>query len=174
MTSSANQASVPQDILQFVENALNRNGDVRLEYTVRRDWVVVPVESASHFTQEDCRQLAQAMPDSVKFIYPVPIEDLNDPPDLTRIGCGVDDFMEFDSRCTHFQYALIPDTLSFLIVCTTDDYYLVVGTKEFVEAAVGASLESAIEKFREFVDDEIWSGKKRMELLSIVKKYAAD
>ncbi|MDH4127337.1 MAG: hypothetical protein OEV44_01190 [Spirochaetota bacterium] len=56
----------------------------------------------------------------------------------------------FHWECGLFRFALFPEDLSFFILWTVDDYFLIAGEREFVESAIGSSVETAFEKFKEW------------------------
>lgn len=79
--------------------------------------------------------------------------------------------LDFDTKCSHFNFALISEDVSFVVLCTVADYYLVAGQADFVTRAVGKSIQAARQDFFEFATDSAWKDNDREYLLSICKRY---
>jgi len=78
---------------------------------------------------------------------------------------------EFSQRFGHFNFALFPEDLTFLILCTTDDYFLVCGTGEIVKDIVGKDVQEAREAFDEYASDPSWPSTVRNNLREIAETY---
>jgi hypothetical protein len=78
--------------------------------------------------------------------------------------------LDFDYQCALFNFALFSENISFVILCTVADYYLVAGQAEFVTRAVGKSLQAARRDFFKFAtawQDDVM----RKYLRSVYKRY---
>lgn len=64
---------------------------------------------------------------------------------------------------------IIPDDREFAIVCTTGDYFLVAGNKQFVESVLGKSVHQARAEFEEFATNLTWEAER---LTAVSRKYS--
>ncbi len=132
-------------------------------------WVVVPVESASHFNERDASRLESAFRlIRCPAVFALSTENAGPGwPDFTNepsvfaflLDTSKQDLLEFSRACSHFNFALIPSSRSAAISCTVYEYYLVAGPFNFVETAVGGNIAAAWERFKEFAADPMWEGK---------------
>lgn len=120
-------------------------------------WTVVPVESGSHFDDSDISRIVLAVRSTGnKELNAFLIEDASDVDSHLQFKSDIIGFQHFNLKCGHFNYAICPDDCSFLIVCTTSDYYLVAGKQEFVESVLGKSIIESRKEFDEFAKDDEW------------------
>lgn len=135
-------------------------------------WVAVPVESGMHFSAEDAVNIANAM--SMKHLAEVNAllnEDLKNISRYLRVDVSKSGIQKFGKEYGSYNYVLVPDDLSFAIICTTYDYYLICGDRRFVECALGMRIPEAMEKFRDYASDEDWRPEDNTRLLEVYEKY---
>jgi hypothetical protein len=139
-----------------------------------RRWIVVPVESGSHFDDNDAQTIAEAC-QLVRCgeCLAVATESLEEKRLCYRIQMTKSGLLAFSHECGHFNYLVFPDNVSFAILCTVKDYYLVAGSTDFVTKAVGNNVEAARSEFVEFARNEFWTVSERENLTRIAEAYAA-
>jgi len=163
----------PTGVTRFVQRALADAGNFRPEYLREHDWVVVPVESGLHFSEDDCRNISAAAKQSGTLsVCGVFMKDLSNVPGLIQIECTVKGLLTFSHQYGHFGYLLVPEQYKFAILCTLDDYYLVAGPWKFVQLAVGKAIPQAREDFEVFAGDYRSSESQRARLLAIAHRYS--
>src|SRR5438876_412904 len=101
-----------------------------------------PVESALHFNEEDAGTLSAAMR-AIGCVECLAIatEPLENFPLYYRISVSSEGLLAFSKRCGAFNFALIPESRRFAVMCTVDDYYVVGGTSDFVSKALGCRIQ---------------------------------
>lgn len=129
------------------------------------------VESASHFSPDDQVLISKAFQASgYSELVAFALEALNDIPDLFRVSSQLEGIAEFDDTTALFNYALSSEDGKCFIICTVEDYYIVCGTQEFVETAVGQDLISAQQAFVDFAQTPGFSESQRLFLLGLLQK----
>lgn len=98
------------------------------------------------------------------------LEDLQ-VPDLTVFPADRAGLVAFNREYGHFNCALLPGDRSFALVLTVDDYYLVAGDLDFVESAVGCSIERARSRFEAHAK-HAWGGADKVRLLDVASRCA--
>jgi len=68
-------------------------------------------------------------------------------------------------------FVLMPETRSFGVLCTPDDYYIVAGPHSFVRIALGSDIEEARKSFVDFGSNEGWPDATRKHFLSVASIY---
>ena len=141
-------------------------------YLISKKWEAVPVQSASHFNKKDAELLAKAAHffQTTECIA-VATEQLENMTSSYRVEMTQDGLLQFSQECAHFNFVLAPEILTFVILCTVEDYYLVAGPPEFVTRALGMSIKDAREEFLAFANDKYWSASVRKNLRSVAKRY---
>ncbi len=133
-------------------------------------WVVVPVESASHFDREQTERLSAGFAAvNCPTVFAIATEDIGHVsgpkqpgfPDTSgySLDTSPQGLWEFSELCSHFNFVLIPADRSAAVLCTVNDYYLVAGPSAFVKPAVGGDIEAAWVQFREYAADPCWDGR---------------
>jgi hypothetical protein len=116
-------------------------------------WVVVPVESASHFDADDADRLARAaVEQGCSTLHAVAAEPLESFPRCFRVAASPEGLLTFSRECAHFNFVLLPDKYAFAVLCTVYDYFLVAGPVDFARAA-GGDVEEARRRFRRFAEE---------------------
>lgn len=141
---------VPAPAAELLARALAGPGEPKADWLRASGWVAVPVESACHFEESDAEPLADALGASGQATcWAVPTEPLAEVPAAYSVVASPEGLLEFSRACAHFNFALVAQDLSGLVLCTVHDYYLVCGTPAFVRRGVG-ELREAWERFRRF------------------------
>jgi len=157
-----------QRIQSLIEDVIDKPGHFKMERLVNKGWVVVPVESHSHFNEIGAEQLSQAMRSSgYEECFAIATEPLLDFPACFRVNTSKEGLMDFSWKCSHFNFVLIPEDRGVGVLCTVYDYFLVGGKGEFVRKAVGGSIKAAREEFNELASDDWWEGR----LLEVARRY---
>jgi hypothetical protein len=128
---------------------------LNVDWLTAHNCVAVPVESACHFDWQDAEHLAQAIKlEGVSRCFAICAERLEAFPGYLSLGVTREDLLSFSEECAHFNFLLMPAELSFAVLCTVYDYFVVAGTKAFVETATGCTIAEASRRFREYADDD--------------------
>ncbi len=157
--------------LSLVATFTGQSHHLRLSFIQSRNWAVVPVESGSHFIPEDAELLSHALNSIGCFeCLAVATEPLND--DMCYwISTSKEGLFDFGKKFGFLNFALFSEDVSFIVLCTVGDYYLVAGQASFVTEAVGKSIQAARREFFEFAVDKAWPDYMREHLLSVYKRY---
>lgn len=135
-------AAVVDATFHFRESWLNESGRI-----------AVPVASGAHFARVQAELLSRVLRENAHpFCYAVASEPLRNMALHWRVPATVMGLLEFSSELGHFSFLLAPENGSFAILCTTGDYYLLGGPKEFVEAACGGDIAAAFKAFESYAD----------------------
>jgi hypothetical protein len=148
---------------------LEPHGILSAKWPATREWLAMPVESACHFDDRDAQLLAEAM---VRFggstCFAIATEQLASLPRCFRVDVSAEGLRTFSRECAHFNFVLLPACLSFAVLCTVFDYFVVAGPKSFVESAVGSTIIEAKERFFEFSS----SSEESTALIAVARYYA--
>lgn len=159
-------------LLSLVEDFAESSYHLKLSFVQSRNWAVVPVESGLHFLPEDAELISLAL-HSIQCFECVAIatEDLSESCIGYQVTTTQAGLLEFNKECAHFNFALTSEDLSFVVLCTVADYYLVAGPADFVTKTVGKDIQAAKQDFFEFATDEGWRDKIREHLLAVYRRY---
>lgn len=159
--------------MSLIEDLVDKPWHLNIEWLVRHRWAAVPVESASHFSERDAELLSEAakLLDCHKCLA-VATEPLLPEELCYRVPTTQEGLLEFSHEATALNYVLLPEDRSFSVLCTSEDYYLVAGSREFVTKAIGASIDSGREAFLKFADDQLWPEATRRRLIAVAERYA--
>ena len=157
--------------LSLMETFTDGPYHLKLSFIRSKNWAVVPVESGSHFIPEDAKLLSQALHAIKCFTcLAVATEPLND--DICyRISTSKEGLFEFGKKLGFLNFALFSEDVSFIVLCTVGDYYLIAGPADFVTEATRKSIQAARGEFFEFADKGWKNNKVREFLLSVDKRY---
>lgn len=159
--------------MALIEPVVEKPWHLRMDWLTTHKWVAVPVESASHFEERDAELLANAAVSigceecSAVATEPLLPEELCYTVPTTKKG-----FLDFSRQCFSLNYVLISEDRSFAVLCTSEDYYIVAGPRDFVIKAVGSSIETARKMFLSFADDRTWPPSERRRLVGVAERYA--
>ena len=155
----------------WARRALNRNGHFVTEFLEAQEWLVIPVESGQHFDECDVECLANAAAaQGESKLRAILLESLKGVGDHLAVDATAEGLLLFSRECAHFNYALLPENYSFAVVCTTREYFLVAGSKEFVETATGKRVVQALSDFEAFACDDSWSASDRSHLAEVLRR----
>ena len=161
----------PKDIHKLdlvIQDIIDSPGHLKVDWLINNKWIAVPVESASHFNIIDAEVISHALQTiNCEYCFAIATEPFANFPRHFQVSTTSEALLNFSKQCSHFNFVLIPEDLSFAILCTVYDYYIVTGSSKFVKQAVGGSLEVAQTKFNEFASDNCWKGR----LLEVAKRY---
>jgi hypothetical protein len=156
----------------LLDGIVKNRHDLHVEWLANKAWVAVPVESASHFDGDDARRLAAALAEAnIQECFAVATEELKGSHICYRVPATVDGLLAFSWECGSFNFALVSHDRSFVVLCTSDDYFLVAGSMAFVSRAVGGDLARARASFEQFAQDASWPAAVRDALLLVSQKY---
>ena len=143
ITDKAQEEFARSLVANFVDDT-----HISLSLIQERNWAIVPVETANHFSEEAAALLSQALHAIDCFeCFAIGIGF-----DCYRLPTSEASLIEFSDEGAHFDYALTDENLSFLIFCHFE-YLLVAGQADFVTKAIGTSIQTARREFFEFADD---------------------
>ncbi len=132
-------------------------------------WVAVPVESGYHFDNSDQERLLHAITYfATTRLFAITLEYLDASDNIIEIPLSRNGIAEFNRQYGHFNVVLFPELLNWVVICTTDDYFIVIGNQQFVEKVVGHSIEESFVEFRIFATDIHWPELVRQKLLIIL------
>lgn len=145
---------------------------LRQEYLREKGWVAVPVESAAHFDKKDAVQFAKAFASiGCVDILAVATESLGENPLCYRVKATQEGLLAFSKKFGFLNFVLMPEDLSFLILCTTSDFFIVAGPTAIVEKALGKKLAQARADFVSYASSSEWDVNDRARLLAVAKDY---
>src|SRR5258708_4268116 len=105
---------------------LESPGHLSETWLMKRGWVAVPAESALHFDDGQASLLATAMQMAgCSVCFAVAAEPLQNFPCCFRVKASQKGLLAFSRECSHFNFVLIPGDLSFVVLCTVFDYFVV-------------------------------------------------
>jgi hypothetical protein len=143
-------------------------GHLNMRWVRAHGFTAVPVESASHFDDSDAGLLGDAIQaNGETACFAIATEHLANFPrcfslEPTRAG-----LLSFSRQCAHFNFLLAPKPLSFVVLCTVYDYFIVSGSLAFVETALGCEVRIAQARFIEFATSCVESKR----LLDVARRY---
>ena len=158
---------------EWVRGVVDKEHQIKIENIAINSWIVVPVESGSHFSDDDIRSIATAIgrTNSEKLLA-ITLEELAEEDGFFAFDADENGLSDFDEKYGHYNVALFPPDHSFLLVCTSDDFFLVAGEESFVTLALGTTVELAKREFQEFSSDPSWPNYIRSFLESVASRYA--
>ena len=152
-----------------IKDVVAGESELNQEWIKAYGWVVIPVESGMTF--RDAEWLSNAC---LKFGYKecfaiaTEAEPFYQAYKFLTTKKGI---LEISYECRPNHYLLMPEDRRFAILCPFGLYSLVAGSKEFVEMAVGSTIETAREMFWEFAADTSWQESDRLFLTQLARKY---
>lgn len=163
------------------ENVSPRPGPyyLRESYIEEKEWVVVPAESGSNFSEEDAQAIASAAEKyGYRFGFLVVTEAL---PAGKSAECYAVSFTpDALGRIRRTELALLncalfSEQLEFVILGTVADYLLIAGSQLFVETVLKQPLSVARARFRRYIAEADYLPEiTRNHLRKIAKRYGAD
>lgn len=128
---------------------------VHMDWLAKKERVAVVVESAMHLHEDYARDFTSAIKAAGHDrCYAMATEDVGDEVRHWEVPATTEGLLEFSKETSMFNFALVPEDGSFVILCTVDDYIIVAGESKFVEKAVGGDIAAARAGFRKFIFDK--------------------
>lgn len=144
--------------------------DFKTEWVCQNRWIVVPTESALTAKDEEWWSNACASFGYMEFYAIITEPNPNNFP-CYIVQANKQGIYEMDYECSANHHLLMPEDQGFAILRPFGLYSLIAGPKPFVEMAVGSTIETARETFREFAGDTAWQENDRSFLLGIAERY---
>jgi hypothetical protein len=143
-----------------------------LSWIAKNRWAAVPVESGLPFGEREAEWFAKAT-ELIECYQCLVVATEPMPPsaECYLVATTQDGFLEVRRVCFGFNYIVLPEDESFAILLTTEDYYVVAGPKEFVEKAIGSTIQTARKIFFNFCNDDHWPKDTRDRLLEVFNRY---
>lgn len=161
-----------EEAMSLIEDIVDKPWHLNVQWLASHRWAAVPVESASHFDEKDAELISQAAASmGCSECLAVATEPLENSILCYRIPISQEGFLEFSRETTALNYVLSPEDRSFVVLCTSEDYYIVAGPREFVTKAVGTSIYKARQRFLKFGNDQFWPESERTRLIAVGQKY---
>ena len=158
------------EIRQLAILVADGTGDVNRGWVMDKHWVVVPVESEDHFSGETISRIEAYCRDAEARCFALITEEVYNVDSCFVVPCEAEALEEINHRLSLFPFVLFSEDLSWCVVCSKEDYYLIAGPVGFVEAAAGRSVAGAQEAYRRSAAD--WAlGKQRQFHLSLAERY---
>jgi hypothetical protein len=173
MTSQKPRAIIEEPRLSklhaSVAGLVKRTDQARITLSKEDDWVAVPVQGAAHLGEAQVQHLHEAWRElGCRVAFAVLLEPLRGVPDASESDTSLDGLNMFNRDFAHFNVALYTPTPKAIVICTTDDYFVVAGTEKFVTLAVGGAISDAYARFAIFGSEAGWSEKERAFFSSIL------
>ena len=166
---AVNEIGQIRKLQELIRPMLEPPGHIDTKWLKQNKWVAVPVESGSHFNDEDGRLFANAMKSArIDSCFALATEPLENFPLCFEVKATKEGLIAFSHECAHFNFIVFSESRSFAILCTVFDYFLVSGMPEFVEPALGCSILTARKRFLEFANDSDES----QRLAAVASRYA--
>jgi hypothetical protein len=165
-----------ETLLSAVAAKVRRLADGSMELLRSADLHAVPAASTAHFTRSDEARVAEAFTkEGCSTVYAVVMETLKNQPPVFAMASTKEGIREFQRACSHFNYALSTPDASAIVVCSTGDYLIFIGSQPFVEQCAGTEEAAAFRLFREYADNPGWPDPKvRRNLQSIYTTLAQE
>jgi len=151
-----------------------------IDFNLNKTWAkengvnYVYVESAFHFSLEDCQQIAEAFQYmGYDECFVIALEELG--PSIAAFrsfkttDSGIESF-KFETEYHIFNVVLTSGDGKCFIICSVDDYFVVCGPLEFVRIAVGGDIEKVKKDFKAYVTSSDRSPRQREFLERISKE----
>lgn len=152
VTDSDTRSRLDARMLEAVES----QSRIRVDWLRATRTIAVPVESGNHFTREQAELIGEALKESGhSSLFAVAAEDLaQNPPHYWKLNSTADDLAAFSSEFSLFNFALLVLDEPIVILCTTDDFFVLAGPTRFVTKACGSSIDGARGRFRKWAFEE--------------------
>jgi hypothetical protein len=161
------------DLVERIDEIVDRPGRLRPDALEARHWIAVPVETANHLDDNTISRLVnQCRNADVNRLFAVETERDVTERDCYSLPASADALASFNWELGLMYCALFPPALDWLILCTKDDHYAVAGRLEFVEAIIGKAVDQALREFGDLASDPAWSPAEREFLQGVAERYA--
>lgn len=158
--------------ISLIEDIVDKPWHLKLGWLKEHGWAAVPVESASHFFEREAEWISEAARSLGCYeCLAVATEPLLPTEMCYRVATTQEGLLEFSRVTGSLNYVLIPEDRSFAVLCTSEDYFIVAGPRDFVAKAVGTSIPTARKMFLRFADDPLWQEPERKHLITVAERY---
>lgn len=148
MKALTDQAEIER--YQALVSEMSDGHHFRAEWVRRKDWKVVPVESAIRLPREDIPRLVSVLNrDGYNKCLAVATEDLGEMLQCYIVSIDEAGFSEFNRELGPFRFLLTSEERSWAISCS-EWYNLFAGEEMLLEALLGTPIAKARERFLEF------------------------
>lgn len=162
-------AAVQNDLNAVVSLAVAEENQLRADW-LRKGKTVVLMPDWGHQQKDQANNLAAAMRScGYDECFGVSTEPLKGMETHWQVTAEVEDLIDFNRKTRMFNFALVPQDGTFLVLCTVDDYFIFAGPGEFVRKACDGDLAAARKAFREYAHDA--SGAPEIRLQKIADLY---
>lgn len=141
----------------------------------RRMWIAAPVPSSDHFDSSTIPRVAKAIQATKKGkFFALLMEPLINTPLGLVFPSSISGVEQYNNNCALFSYVLFDESLSWLIICTKEDYFLVVANSDFVSTVIGANPADAHYQFQEFIQEMSELEYSQMSLEQVLNKSTTE
>lgn len=165
--------SDPQLITQLEKKSrelLDENADLLMEWVTHHGWIVVPTES--EVTLREAEWISNACQ---AYGYDECFAIITEPDPISfncyRLSTSKMGILHASYQAESNHYLLMPADQGFAILRPFGLYSLVAGSNEFVEMAVGSTVETARKIFWDFANDSAWPERDRQFLTAVSNKW---
>lgn len=117
----------------------------------RTSWIAVPAPSTDHFDDATIVRIADVLKArGEQYFSALLLEPLNHTPTGLVFPTSIEGLENFNNDCALFSYILFSEAFDWFIVCTKEDYYLVIGDEPLVSAVLGMVPQEAYKQFGSF------------------------
>lgn len=165
-------------LVDLYENAITNNGHaLNTDWLHKRGWIGFPLPEDNWDRWEPDEPsiwLAEALKTlGVKTLIAANLDLGPSAEDFSWIGeASLAGVVGFANELSIFLFLLTDPDVSFVVYCSKGEYHVVAGPQEFVEMAVGGSLEKAKANFIQHAT-ESWGGADEPYLLDVLDEYEA-
>lgn len=157
-----------QKLQASIEGLVDKPWNFNVQELARRHWLAVPSEKGRHFDDPEAENTAKAMQVlGCRECFAVATEPVGNYPHCYSVPATKEGLRDFSDECAGLNFVLVPGNETFAVLCTSEDYNIHAGPPHFVAQALGADIQTARTRFREFASDEWWQGR----LLKVAERY---
>jgi hypothetical protein len=162
-----------KELLKMVDDLIERPDKIKSSILLKNHWVALPMESGSHFDEKQAEKIAEALSAlKVKIVYAIQSELWdNSELEIYKFIPTKEEILNFSANSRSSYFVLFSKELSFLIVCSVYDFFVVAGTKEFVTKSSGNDLEASRKQFLNFAQDSYWDNDDKAQFMKVYNYY---
>lgn len=155
-------------IRSLLSKALDARLFPELILTRRAGWIALPIESSAHFDEDGVKSVVNAIRRyERRNFYAVALESLVNSSEVLRFPATQYGVEAFNHLCGHFNFVMFTEAVDWLLICSTDDYYIAVGNEDFAREVCGGTIQQGYYSFEEYINRSPSSSRSR-KLLSYV------
>lgn len=146
---------------------------INTDFLINKNWVAVPIEKYDndYFYKFTLALFKSASNEGQSYSLAIPVEKINDD-DFYEMELSKEDLNNFMDYCFVYGYTILSEKMSFVILVTFEDYFIIASQKKIIEAVINCKVEHMLERYR------VWAAGwpdnfKKLEnfLLSVYEKY---